>query len=73
LVNFGDHLSYRYEILGVLGKGSFGQVLQCRDQAYPFHQVFQNSNLYQSLLVESLFVPDDLDRNTVSRLVVSAL
>lgn len=31
LVNFGDHLCYRYEILGVLGKGSFGQVLQCRD------------------------------------------
>lgn len=31
LVNFGDHLCYRYEILGILGKGSFGQVLQCRD------------------------------------------
>lgn len=31
LVNFGDHLAYRYEILGLLGKGSFGQVLQCRD------------------------------------------
>ncbi|KAJ9107169.1 hypothetical protein QFC19_002829 [Naganishia cerealis] len=31
LVNFGDHLAYRYEILGLLGKGSFGQVIQCRD------------------------------------------
>lgn len=27
----GDHLCYRYEVVGVLGKGSFGQVLQCRD------------------------------------------
>ena len=26
-----DHLAYRYEIIGLLGKGSFGQVLQCRD------------------------------------------
>lgn len=27
----GDHLRFRYEIIDVLGKGSFGQVLQCRD------------------------------------------
>ncbi|KAJ7081547.1 hypothetical protein C8R43DRAFT_939937 [Mycena crocata] len=26
-----DHLSYRYEIIDTLGKGSFGQVLHCRD------------------------------------------
>ncbi|KAJ6594411.1 kinase-like domain-containing protein [Mycena capillaripes] len=26
-----DHLAYRYEIIGTLGKGSFGQVLHCRD------------------------------------------
>ncbi|KAF8334206.1 kinase-like domain-containing protein [Cantharellus anzutake] len=26
-----DHLAYRYEIIEVLGKGSFGQVLHCRD------------------------------------------
>ena len=31
LVVNGDHLAYRYEIMGILGKGSFGQVLQCRD------------------------------------------
>jgi dual specificity tyrosine-phosphorylation-regulated kinase 2/3/4 len=28
-----DHLGYRYEVVGSLGKGSFGQVLSCRDHA----------------------------------------
>lgn len=26
-----DHLSFRYELLGVLGRGSFGQVVRCLD------------------------------------------
>ncbi|KZV68794.1 kinase-like protein [Peniophora sp. CONT] len=31
LVVNGDQLAYRYEIIDTLGKGSFGQVLSCRD------------------------------------------
>lgn len=31
LINPGDHFAYRYEIVDVLGKGSFGQVLRCID------------------------------------------
>jgi serine/threonine protein kinase len=30
-VTIGDHIAYRYEVLAVLGRGSFGQVLKVRD------------------------------------------
>ncbi|KAI0085397.1 hypothetical protein BDY19DRAFT_444646 [Irpex rosettiformis] len=31
LIVMRDHLAYRYEVVDTLGKGSFGQVLHCRD------------------------------------------
>lgn len=33
-----DHLAYRFEILSILGKGSFGQVLKCYDHKARAHR-----------------------------------
>ncbi|KAL4418786.1 hypothetical protein ABPG77_005500 [Micractinium sp. CCAP 211/92] len=30
----GDHIAYRFEVVGTLGRGSFGQVLRCIDHAH---------------------------------------
>ena len=30
-IRFGDHLAYRFEVLGTFGSGAFGQVLRCFD------------------------------------------
>ena len=31
IITMGDHIAYRYEIIKILGKGSFGQVVECFD------------------------------------------
>ncbi|RHY13473.1 hypothetical protein DYB28_002486 [Aphanomyces astaci] len=33
IVNLHDHIAYRYDVVGHLGRGSFGQVLKCHDYA----------------------------------------
>ena len=39
-VQIGEHIAYRYEILKVLGKGSFAQVVQCRDHKDPNQAIY---------------------------------
>ncbi|PKI83878.1 dual-specificity kinase [Malassezia vespertilionis] len=36
-LNLRDHLAFRYEIVKLLGRGSFGQVLQCKDHKTGHH------------------------------------
>lgn len=46
-----DHIAYRYEVISVLGKGSFGQVLKCLD--HKIHQlvalkIIRNKKLFHT-------------------------
>ena len=53
---FGDHLAYRYEVVDVLGKGSFGQVVRCvdhRDGGIVAVKIIRNKKrFHQQALVE---------------------
>ena len=40
---------------------------------HPFDQIFQDLHFNKSLMMEPFLVPDDLDRNTLARFVVSTL
>lgn len=52
----GDHLAYRYEIVDILGKGSFGQVVRCVDHKNGFLvaiKIIRNKKrFHQQALVE---------------------
>lgn len=39
-VQIGEHIAYRYEIMKVLGKGSFAQVVQCMDHMDPKKPIY---------------------------------
>lgn len=52
----GDHIAYRYEMLGELGRGSFGQVLRCHDHKRNFQtavKIIRNKKrFHQQALIE---------------------
>lgn len=68
LWNLNDHIGFRYEILGVLGKGSFGQVLKCFDwktnQLTALKVIRNKKRFHQQALVECKLLQQLKQRDT---------
>ena len=65
-----DQLAYRYEILDSLGKGSFGQVLSCRDHCTGESvaiKIIRNKKRFHHQALVEIKILDNL-RKWVSRL-----
>lgn len=65
IVNLRDHLAYRYEILKSLGRGSFGQVLQCRDHKtgqYVAIKLIRNKRRFHHQAVVEVRIMEHLTR-----------
>jgi dual specificity tyrosine-phosphorylation-regulated kinase 2/3/4 len=62
LVQQRDHLEYRYEILEIMGKGSFGQVLKCFDhlsgQTVAIKMIRNKKRFHAQALVEVKILQD---------------
>lgn len=60
VVDDGQHIAYRYEILGGLGKGSFGQVFKCYDhkngEVVALKILRNKKRLYKQGLIEAKIV-----------------
>ena len=73
-VNLRDHLAFRYEIVRVLGRGSFGQVLQCKDHKTGEHVAiklirnkkrFHHQALVEVRIMEKLTAADQAGEHNV--------
>lgn len=65
LVSAHDHVMYRYEVLKVLGKGSFGQVLKAYDHKTQSHialKIVRNEKRFHRQAQEEIKILDHLRR-----------
>lgn len=64
----GDHISYRYEIIQILGKGTFGQVFKCLD--HKFHEfvavkILKNKRKYAEMGQDETRILQRINENDV--------
>lgn len=64
-----DHLAYRYEVMQLLGKGSFGQVLRCfdhKEKAYVAIKIIKNKKRFHQQAAVELKILDYISKNDLS-------
>jgi dual specificity tyrosine-phosphorylation-regulated kinase 2/3/4 len=76
----GEHIAYRYEIIKMIGKGSFGQVYKCKDHREGLEvavKVLMNKKrlfkqgLVERRILENLRENDPEDRKNCVRIIGS--
>ena len=64
-----DHVAYRYELLKVIGKGSFGQVLKCYDHKTQTHvalKMVRNEKRFHRQAQEEIRILEHLKRQDIN-------